>query len=244
MMQIFNGALTLNRKMMLSLREAPDAVRRGFLLILLVGMLVGMVNGISELIQTATPAQATETLRRQVEAQVDQLVLSSNNPSTAELTRIINENEEPFFQLFEDLLSLPTPLPRPVGLAFQLLATIVSRPLSYLSGMLLAAVAAHVVARQLGGQGSIQQMIALGSLSVAPHALDALAFIPGLGGTFTLIAWVWGLVVLVVATSVAHRLDSARASIAVLFVPLLLIVLGSLAFCLLLALLVAAAGGA
>lgn len=244
MMAIFNGALTLNRQMMLGLREAPDAVRRGFLLILLVGMLVGAVNGISELIQTVTPERATETLRRQIETQVDQLVLSSNNPSTVELTRIINENKEPFFQLVEELLALPTPLPRPVGQIFQLLATIVSRPLSYLGGMLLAAVAAHVVARQLGGQGSIQQMIALGSLSVAPHALDALAFIPGLGSTFTLIAWVWGLVLLIVATGVAHRLDSARASMAVLLVPLLLILLGGLASCLLLVLLVVAAGGA
>jgi hypothetical protein len=243
MIELFNGALTLNRNLMLGLREAPDAVRRGFLLILFVGALVGAVSGINNLIQNATPERTAQTLRRQLDTQVNQLVLSSNNPGTAELTRVINENKEPFFQMFEELLSLPTPLPRPVGQVFQLLAAIVSRPLNYLGGMLLAAVVAHAVARQLGGQGSIQQQIALSSLSVAPHALDALAFIPGLGSTFTLIAWVWGLVVLVVATSVAHRLDTTKAVMAVLFVPLLLIVLGTLAFCILLALLVALVGG-
>ncbi len=80
--------------------------------------------------------------------------------------------------MLEELLALPTPLPRPMSLLFQLLATTVSRPLSYLSSMLLAAAAAHVVARQFGGQGTIQQTVALGSLSVAPHALDALAVVP------------------------------------------------------------------
>jgi hypothetical protein len=238
MIELFNGALTLNRTMMLGLREAPDAVRRGFLLILLVGMLVGAVNGINELIQNATPERTVQTLRRQIDTQINQLGLILNTPGMAEVTRVINENEEPFFEMIEELLSLPTPLPRPMAQVFQLLAAIVSRPLNYLGGMLLAAVAAHVVARQLGGQGSIQQQIALSSLAVAPHALDALAFIPRLGSTFTLIAWVWGLVVLIVATSVAHRLDSTKAVMAVLFVPLLLIVLGTLALCMLLALLV------
>lgn len=243
MMELFNGALTLNQTVMRGLREAPDAVRRGFLLVLFVGTLVGTVNGISNTIQNATPERAVQTLRGQLEAQIDQLVLTSNDATTAELTRLINENEEPFFQLIEDLLALPSPLPRPVGQAFQLLASVVTTPLTYLSGMLLAAAAAHAIARQLGGQGSLQQMVGLASLSVAPHALDALAFIPNLGATFSLIAWVWGLIILVAATSVAHRLDSARATLAVLLIPLMLILLGALSFCLLLALLVSAVGG-
>ena len=234
MIELFNGALTLNRQLMLGLREAPDTIQRGFLLILLVGVLVGGVNGISNLLSTATPEQALENFRRELETQIDQLVLTSNDPNMAEVTRVINENKEPFFALINDIQLLPTALPRPAGQLFQLLATTISSPLSYLSSMLLAAVAAHIVARRLNGQGSLQQMIGLSSLSVAPHALDALAFIPGLGGTITLIAWAWGLVVLIVATSIAHRIDSSRATMAVLFIPLLMVVLIGLACCLLL----------
>jgi len=234
MIELFNGALTLNRQLMLGLREAPDTIQRGFLLILLVGVLVGGVNGISNLLSTATPEQALENFRRELETQIDQLVLTSNDPNMAEVTRVINENKEPFFALINDIQLLPTALPRPAGQLFQLLATTISSPLSYLSSMLLAAVATHIVARRLNGQGSLQQMIGLSSLSVAPHALDALAFIPGLGGTITLIAWAWGLVVLIVATSIAHRIDSSRATMAVLFIPLLMVVLIGLACCLLL----------
>ncbi|HMQ30743.1 MAG TPA: YIP1 family protein [Chloroflexaceae bacterium] len=244
MMELFNGALTLNQDRMRGLREAPDGVARGFLLVLFVGLLVGAVNGVSGLIQNATPERAVAALRAEVDRQVDQLVLTSNDTTTQELTRIVNENQEPFFSMLEELIALPTPLPRPVGLAFQLLASVVSTPLSYLAGMLLAAVVAHVAARQLGGQGSIQQMVALGSLSVAPHALDALAFIPGIGPTLGLVAWIGGLVVLMVAPSVAPRLDSLRAALAVLLYPLLLGLLAFLAFCVLVAALIALAGSA
>lgn len=243
MIELFNGALTLNRNVMMGLREAPDGVRRGFLLILFVGMLVGAVNGVNDLIQAATPERTVQYWRNQLNTQMNQLVLTSNSPATADITRVVNENKEPFFTMLEELLHLPTPLPRPVGLVFQLMAAIVSRPLSYLSGMLLAVAVAHIIARQLGGQGSIQQMVALGSLSVAPRALDALAFIPLMGGTFTMIAWVWGLLVLIIATSVAHRLDLGKAALSVLFIPLLLLVVGFFALCMLLALLVAAVGG-
>jgi hypothetical protein len=244
MIELFNGALTLNQNVMRGLREAPDAVRRGFLLVLFVGLLVGAVNGVNGLIQSRTPEQVVTTIRTELERQMDQLVLNSDDPGIQELTRIVNENEEPFFELLTAMLTLPTPLPRPVGLAFQLLASIVSTPLSYLSGMLLAVVATHIVAKQLGGQGHIQQMVALGSLSVAPHALDALAFIPAIGPAISLIAWAWGLVILVVATTVVHRLDSLRATMAVLLVPLLFSLLAMLAFCSLIALALAAGGGA
>jgi hypothetical protein len=243
MMELFNGALTLNQNVMRGLRESPDGVRRGFLIVLLVGLLVGAANGVSSLIQNASPERAVAALRAEFDRQMDQLVLSSNDTGTQELTRIVNENEEPFFQLIEDLIMLPTPLPRPVGLAFQLLAAVVSTPLSYLAGMLIAVAFTHLVARQLGGEGHIQQMVALGSLSVAPHALDALGFIPGLGPMLGLVAWFWGLAILITATAVAHRIDSMRATLAVLFLPLLLGLLGLLAFCLLVAVLVALMGG-
>ncbi|GAB4428488.1 MAG: Yip1 family protein [Chloroflexi bacterium OHK40] len=241
MIELFNAALTVNQATMRRLRDAPDVVLRGLTIVLFVGLLVGAVNGASAAISTSTPERTVDQVRAVVDQQVESLVLGPNAEEVQPIVRFINENEESFYALLTDLLSLPTPLPRPVMLFFQWLASVVSTPLSYLSGMLLAVTVAHVAARQLGGQGSIQQMVGLGALSVAPHALDALAFIPVLGPTLGFIAWAWGLVILVVATMIVHRLDSMRATMAVLLYPLLLILLGTLLFCGLLFLLVAAA---
>ncbi|MCS6881108.1 MAG: Yip1 family protein [Oscillochloridaceae bacterium] len=242
MIELFNGALTLNQRLMLGLRESPDVVRRGLLLVLFVGLLVGAVTGASALLDTATPERTVATVREFVEAQKRQIALSPNADQLQPLLRFVNENEEAFYALLKDLIALPTPLPRPFGQVFQWLATTVSTPLSYLAGLLLTVIFTHIAARQLGGQGHIQQMLGLGALSVAPHALDALTFIPGLGPVLGLIAWGWGLVILVVATSVAHRLDSTRATLAVLLYPVLLGLVGVLLFCGLLFVVVSLAG--
>lgn len=242
MIELLNAALTVNQNVMRGLRESPDVVRRGMMVVLFVGLLVGAVRGASDAITSASPERTIEAVRAQVTEIKGQLL---DNPNAdPQIIQLINANEEAFYALLADVIALPAPLPRPVQVAFQWLASVVSTPIAYLAGLLLAVVFTHIAARQLGGQGSIQQMLGLGALSVAPHALDALAFIPGIGPTLGLIAWGWGLVILVVATMVAHRLDSGRATIAVLLFPLLGALLAFLALCLLLFLSVTLAAGA
>jgi Na+-transporting methylmalonyl-CoA/oxaloacetate decarboxylase gamma subunit len=231
MIELFNAALLVNQRVMRELRESPFVVQRGLAIVLFVGLLVGVVTGVSQLVNTATPERTVDEVREAVDAYVAQLTVGANSEQAQPIIQQINRNEEAVYALLIELLTLPTPLPRPVGQLFQLLASIVSTPLSYLAGLLVAVVFTHIAARQLGGQGSIQQMLGLGALSVAPHALDALAIIPVLGGTLTFIAWAWGLVVLVVATMVAHKLDSGRATMAVLLYPLVGMLLGLLALC-------------
>jgi len=244
MIELFNAALTLNQNVLRSLREAPNVVLRGLSVLLFVGLLVGAVSGASAAIRTSTPEQTVADVRAQVDTFVEQLTLSANSEQVQPLIQLVNENEEAFYTLLIDLQTLPTTLPRPVRVIFQWLASVVSTPLAYLAGLLLTVIFTHIAARQLGGQGSIQQMIGLGALSTAPHALDALNFIPGIGPTLGFIGWAWGLVILVVATLVAHKLDSGRATMAVLLYPLILALLGLLAFCLLLFLSVTLAAGA
>jgi hypothetical protein len=239
MIELFNGALTINQSMMKRLRDAPDVVWRGLSVLLFVGLLVGAVQGASNVITSASPERTIASVREQVEQFKDGLVASPTADQS--IVQFINRNEEAFFSLLEAVLTLPTPLPRGVRVGFEWLASVVSTPLSYLAGLLLTVIVTHIAARQLGGEGSIQQMLGLGALSTAPHALDALAFIPGFGPTLGLIAWGWGLIILVIATMVAHKLDNGRAVIAVLLYPLLLILLGLLALCALLALSIAAA---
>lgn len=244
MMDTFNGALTLNQTMMRGMREAPDAVRRGLMVVLLVGLLVGGVEGLQLMLNTADPQRTAALFGEQYDAFQQQLGLSANSAELRDLLRVLDENEAGVVRLVGDVAGLPTALPRPLSVALQALGLMAGRPLSYLSGLLLTVIFTHIAARQLGGQGSIQQMLGLGALSVAPHALDALGFIPGVGSALGLIAFFWGLAILIAATSIAHKLDSGRATLAVLLYPLIGGLLGLLACCALFFLLVAAGAAA
>jgi hypothetical protein len=162
---------------------------------------------------------------------IEQHALGATSDSQREAVRLLKDNSAGILNLVRAIVELPTPLPRPVGTIFQGLGLVASMPLSYLGSLMFAVVLTHIAARQLGGQGTIQQMLGMGALSVAPHALDALSFIPVIGSTLGVIAWAWGLVILVVATGIAHRLDSGRATLAVLLYPVIGILLLMLGCC-------------
>jgi hypothetical protein len=238
----FNGALTLSQTLFRGMRESPDAVRRGLTLVLLVGLLVGGVQAISTMITNANPERVVADLETTLNQSIQQQSLGATSESQREAVRLLKENSEAALKLVRAVLELPTPLPRPVSTILQGLGLMVSMPLSYLGSLMLAVVLTHIAARQLGGQGTIQQMLGLGALSVAPHALDALSFIPNIGSTLGVIAWAWGLVILVLATSVAHRLDSGRATLAVLLYPVIAMLLLGLGCCALFILAIAGGG--
>lgn len=236
MIDTFNGALTMSQTLFKGMRESPDAVRRGFTLVLLVGLLVGGVQALSAMITNSSSdrliAEVDQTftaVESAMEQSLQQQPRDASTDAQRELLQQIKANKAAFLTLVRAIMDLPRPLPRPVGVIFQGLGQMASTPLSYLGSLVIAVVFTHIAARQLGGQGTIQQMLGLGALSVAPHALDALNFIPAFGSTLGIIAWAWGLVILVLSTSVAHRLDSGRATLAVLLYPLigaLLLLLG------------------
>lgn len=237
----FNGALTLNQRVFTEMRDAPDGVRRGFLIILMVGLLVGAIQSASALINLSDPERIVQEVMLSYRQSLEQQQATATTPQQREVVRLLQESEDEIAQMVRDIIAIPTALPRPVALVLQALGQTVSAPLTYLSGMLLAVAFTHLAARQLGGQGGIRAMVAVGSLSVAPHALDALTFISVLSFPISMIAWGWGLIILISGTAVVHRLDSGKATLAVLLYPSLLIVLGILLSCVLGLLLVALA---
>lgn len=237
----FNGALTLNQRVFTEMRDAPDGVRRGFLIILMVGLLVGAIQSASALINLSDPERIVQEVMLSYRQSLEQQQATATTPQQREVVRLLQESEDEIAQMVRDIIAIPTALPRPVALVLQALGQTVSAPLTYLSGMLLAVAFTHLAARQLGGQGGIRAMVAVGSLSVAPHALDALTFISVLSFPISMIAWGWGLIILISGAAVVHRLDSGKATLAVLLYPSLLIVLGILLVCVLGLLLVALA---
>lgn len=234
MMDTFNGALTLNQRLLNTMRESPQVVQRGLLVVLLVGLLVGGVSGISTLLGGLNPERQIEQFREEFKQSIE-LQLRTVPPEQREIFVVLIDNFDAGIEIARSIVNLPTPLPRPLGALARGLGVFVSQPLSYLGNLLTWIIFTHIAAYWLGGRGSIQQMLGLGALSVAPHALDAvavaLAFVPGVGSIIGLAASVWGLVVLVVATSVAHRLETGRAILAVLFFPIVGMILMLLGCC-------------
>lgn len=243
MMDTFNGALTLNQPLLHTMRESPYVVRRGLLVVLLVGLLVGGVNGMRTLLSGLNPEREIEQFRQELRENIERAALTAS-PEQRAVFALVLENIDPAVAIIEEINALPRPLPRPVGVILTSLGILVSQPLSYLSSLLLWVIFTHIAAYWLGGQGSIQQMIGLGALSVAPHALDALAFIPFAGSILSIIASIWGLIVLIAATSAAHQLGTGRAVLAVLLFPLIGLLLALLGCCVLFVLALSALGQA
>jgi hypothetical protein len=244
MMDTFNGALTLNRTLLLGLRESPNVVQRGLAVVLLVGLLVGGVNGVLTMLNALNPERDIAQVRTELENTLQEQAQLAPTPEQRAAIDVMVDNLEPGLEIWQAIIELPTPLPRPIGAIFRGLGAMVAEPLTYLGNLLLWVIFTHIAARWFGGQGNIQQMLGLGALSVAPHALDALAFIPFLGQALSLIASLWGLVILTIGTSVAHRLEIGRAIMAVVLFPLIGLVMAVLGCCLLFFATVAIGAGA
>jgi hypothetical protein len=227
----FNGALRLNQRMLQTMRDAPDLVRQGLFVVLFIGLIVGGVNGARVFLAFIDPSREVEAQREILELQAQQFEPLLAESEGAELLQASLEMPLSLLTIGQQLTELPTPLPGPLSALISGLSVLASTPLSYLGNTLLVLILTHLGAKQLGGQGTVQQMLGLGALSSAPHILNALAFVPLLGDALRLVAWGWGLVILITATGVAHRFDSGRATLAVMLYPVVLILLGVLAYC-------------
>lgn len=244
MIDRFNGALLLRKNVLKEMREAPDVVRQGLMVVLLVGLLVGGVDGVRRAFFVLDPRPELMRVQLSMERSLDQQAMMSNTERQRAFITLVKDNLPHAFAIVYQVQELPAPLPRSLRAVLQGLGVFVSRPLTFLQWALVASIFTHIAARWFGGQGTLQQMIGLGVLSVAPHALDALVFVPVLGTTFLILAWGWGFAVLVVGTSIAHRLETGRALLATTFFPLIGIFLASLGCCIFLAWVAMAASAA
>lgn len=226
-----NGALLFKMEMFKSLRESPQVVRQGLMVVLLVGLLVGGVDGVRSMMATLSPNQELGRFQAQMERSLSQQAMAAQTPDQRMVLTMMQENLAPGIDIIRRHQRLATPFPRPVRAALHGLGLLVSRPLAYLQGVLLAVAFTQIAARWFGGRGTLQQMVGVGALSAAPHVLDALAFIPFIGSTIAMIAWGWGLLILVMGTSVVHRLETGYALLAVLFFPMIGVLLAGIGCC-------------
>lgn len=230
MMDTFNKALLLNQRFFNDLRDSPHVVQQGLMIVLLVGLVVGGVKGM-QIFLASDPYPGMALSLEQGDEFFEQMLINATDPQQRESLVEFRDNLQILSETYEAVIALPTPLPGPVAAAAWGLGKMASQPFNYLATLLMLVIFTHIAATRLGGSGTIQQMLGLGALATAPLALEALTIIPAISIIISLAAYFWSLMVLILATSVAHRIDAGRATLAVLFFPVLSIILFVCGYC-------------
>jgi len=111
-----------------------------------------------------------------------------------------------------------------IGWSWAQLSWIILAPLALIVEWLLFGLVAHVVARILGGRGTLTQTLGASALMVAPQILVLVAIIPFASVSIVLV-FVWSILIVYRAVEVAHDLSSGLAAAAALVTPAMLILL-------------------
>jgi hypothetical protein len=240
------GALTLNTAAFTGFRDGRDVFYRGLLLIVVVALLAGLPTLATETVKGLRGGSVAAEMD-DAAAQFDQAMRQmepflQNIP--ADVRETILAQAKAGFQMGADIAvrieKIPTFLPRRLTAVLEAFGRWLSRPFGGAGFPLAAAtlgtwlgygVWVVLVAKLLGGRGTLPRFFGTTGLFAVPHVLNILHPIPFLGGLVGFIAFLWGAAIYVKATAVSQELTVERALLAVvapiLAVILLLIVLAS-----------------
>jgi hypothetical protein len=240
---VWNACL-LRSEALSSFRDRRDVFFQGFLIIVVIALLVGMpafISNVVRAVQLPTSEAQLEEAAGQIENGLKQIEpLLGFMPTEArqqlpEIARMVKT----WIAAGVEISTLDTTLPRPLGALLQALGSWLSLPFTA-SGFPLSVVSmvtwlgyglwVMLLAKLLGGRGTLAGFLGTSALYAVPHVLSFFAWIPCLGAILSLVAFLWGIVIYVKATVVSHELSLGRAIVAV-FVPmaviLLLVVVGA-----------------
>lgn len=217
------GALLFRSETFDTLRERSDVFLRGFLALLIVGLIVGFGMGLERVAEELTPPPTRE---RVIATALDSFRASYQGPS--EIRPMIESYVTEITSMIYEIVVLPPragEVARPISSILTLIGTTLAVPFSWAwSGWLLfAGLLFHLTSRWLGGRAGIAQMLGLTALAAAPklllvlssglNILQTLVGIP-LGFLVPLIGLVvaiWSAVIYVKATSMAQGFSWLRA---------------------------------
>ncbi len=211
-------------------RDRLDVFFQGFLIVVAVALLTGLPGLVRGVVDAATPRSAEAQLEQataRLEAALAQMepYLSSASPAAQEQVAQIVRAARLWTAAGIEIANLPALLPRPVGRVLEAFGAWLSLPFTK-GGLPLTAAALSIwlgygvwvmlLAKLLGGRGTLAGFLGTSALYAVPHVLTVFAFIPCLGPLLGLAAVVWGAVIYVKATAVSHHLSAGRAAVAVL----------------------------
>lgn len=216
----------------------PDAFLHGLLVIVVVALLGGAPVVVRDVIGGFGPPAVVEPsdLRNSLAEPLATLgpVLRIAGVPESMLDQILSQVEDSAVlagSIVTQVQQADTALPRPLAQGLMALGRWLSRPFANSPWPLATATLATwlgygvwvmLVAKLLGGRGTLHGFFGATAYFAAPHILTIFSGVPGVGSILTVVAWVWGVGVYVAATAASHRLSLGRAVLAV-FVPFLVL---------------------
>lgn len=210
------GGLLLDPRAYRAQRDSPTGLRRGLVLVLLIGALVGLaalIGDLGEYFTQPNPQQVNQTIYDGLVAMPWYDQAAQTNP---ELVALIDSA----FAGPGGFSLTPTPLTSFFGL---LLA-----PVLGVVGWFIGGAFVHLAARAFGGVGSFGQTLAATALASAANLLGLVQVVPYaelIPGSLIIATGLLGLIATYVAVRETHGLPAWRSFWAVLVGPLLLSVL-------------------
>lgn len=229
-------ALLLRSAAFVRVAARPDAFLHGLLVILAVALLAGAPAAVSGVIDGFGPPPAVEPSDLQGSlaepiAMLRPFLRSAGVPENM-LDQILSQMENSVVlagSIVTRVQQVDTAFPRPLAQGLMALGQWLSKPFANSPWPLATATLATwlgygvwvmLVARLLGGRGTLHGFFGATAYFAAPHILAIFSGVPGLGTVLSVVASLWGLVIYVAATAATHRLSLGRAVLAV-FIPIL-----------------------
>jgi hypothetical protein len=204
-------------------RNSPDAFKRAFLVVVVVGLFVGIFSGLlmvgGAFLAPDPPATVEEIFPEAMRPILKDMppAMLDNFRIYLEVQRVIQADRGKFL----------------VNQFLEALALWLTSPIGFLAAIIPFTLLVLLIARLLGGNASLSGMLGCTLLAVTPHLLDPIGIVLGaiplcggcLSGIVGLITFVWSIVIYVVAVAVASGFSYAK-SIAAILISFALAVLG------------------
>jgi hypothetical protein len=213
-------------------RDSPDGLRRGFALVAIIGLLVGvatLIGNLGEYVSQPSTTTIIKTINDGLRAMPWFTQLSEVSPTFPA------RFDQQFAQMSQNIQALSG------GSMISSLAGVITTPLFMIVGWLLFSAVAHLMAHALGGRAIFSQTLACTALAAGVNLLGVIQVIPfaQVAGTTLL-----GLVASYVAIREAHGLPPWRAFWATMLGPVLLALILIALACVVFALALGAASSA
>ena len=206
--RLIGQALVLEPEPFVEMVDDDNPWVEGLFLCACIGVLAAVAQVLGGLLLTGSLPPAEVVLNTLLQA-VRQLV--ANAETLLEVERTLGE--------IWPLLSMSSGY----GSGWLRLLTLVVTPFGLIAQWLLFGITGHLIARAVGGQGSLGQTLGSMALSNGPRLLYILTIIPfvSIGG---ILIHVWGILIAYRGMEVAHELPPTRAALAVVGPWLLVLV--------------------
>jgi len=228
--------LILDMDVFVAQRKSPDAFKRAFLVVVIVGLFVGLFAG--GLTAGSALLAPEPTMKAEMEATKQALSWLDNMPSDT----MPREARQMIEQYTLASIHIGFGVQRAVQadqgkfVIDQILGALalwITSPIGLLAAIIPFTLLVLLVARLLGGNASLSGMLGCTLLAVTPHLLDPIGVVLGaipccggcLGGILGLVTFVWSIVIYCVAVAVANSFSYVK-SVAAMVISLLIAILG------------------